>query len=268
MGGLTALTESLGFSDRLSGVIYFGLLLASLFSIRAENDPEGCASSGHTLGLKRLALPHFVLLICAVGYVCFLVLSISLFDRATPLDGRILIPVTWMFIILSVLGLSRISEQFPSWKYPIAVFFLLILFARFMFHVVPNAAVWHVDGQDLSRPQILYDKALSWIRESAPGYKRLYSNTPWTVYLATKRHVQPLEAKEVYTTGVANPAYRQSFIEVVAAVDRGDAIMVIDASYNDPFYRPPTVSELEGVGLVPNEAISTPRFLVYGVGSR
>jgi 4-amino-4-deoxy-L-arabinose transferase-like glycosyltransferase len=256
------LTRCVGFADSTSGALLLGMIALTVALGLCRSQFIVQSGTLGTCGAKWLSL-EVLLMACATAYLAFLVTSISLFDRATPLDGRILIPVSWMLITLAAIGITWVLRSHYRLGMVFSVGFSLLMCGRFLYEVLPDAAAWHSEGIDLSRPVILYDKALGWVRDECPKDKHLYSNTAWSVYLATRRDVKLLQGKEDYTTGVPNKMYSESLTRLVEDVLSSRAVVVMDRLYQDRHFLPPTVNEIESLGLVADAELSTERFLIF-----
>jgi len=208
-------------------------------------------------------LAYLLLVSFALGYIGLLVLSISLFDVASPLDGRMLAPVSWIIITLFVLIFHEAFRNTHLLKSVVASLLLVFFGWRFLFEVVPSISIWSIQGQGLSDRKVQYDPALAWIRNLDSQGLKIYSNTPWTIHLTTRKNVQFLPWKKSYTSGLPNLAYEEDLKEAVEMTANGGSIIVMDVEYLDPFAFPPSFEELTSAGLVLRNDLSSDRFRIY-----
>lgn len=259
--GLFELSTSISIAAISKSVLFIALLIV------------GCIATKRFFPSSDQALPFqskyslllvFLLGLSTFGYVVFLLLSISFLDRATPLDGRILLPATWSLMMILVVLLNLLLRQNRN----IAAGYLVLLYAffwmRLLFDATPLLADLNREGIDLARPEILYNKTLDFVRTEVPQQKIVYSNTPWTVSLVSKRNVRYMPSKTAYTSGVVNQNYEKELNVIAKQVKDGDALVVLDALYSDTVYDPPTQKEIDGLGLVADPNKSTERFIVFG----
>ncbi|MBL8869628.1 MAG: hypothetical protein JNK90_07525, partial [Planctomycetaceae bacterium] len=259
--GLFELSSSVCITAIPKSVIFIAILLVGcVITKRLFPPPEQTSPSQPNTSLLLL----FLLGLSTFGYIVFLMLSISVLDRATPLDGRILLPATWSLMMILLVLLHLLMRQNRN----IVAGYMVVLFAffwiRFLFDATPLLADLNREGIDLARPEILYNKTLDFIRMEVSQEKVVYSNTPWTVSLVSKRNVRYMPSKTAYTSGVVNQNYEKELNAIAEQVKKGEALIVLDALYSDAVYDPPTQQEIEGIGLIAEPIKSTERFRVYG----
>jgi hypothetical protein len=260
--GIAELSSCISIATIPSSILFIAALLIVCLLTRRYFPSLGNLSTTNPRPNLELV---FLLGLSTFGYIIFLVISISFLDRATPLDGRILLPATWSIMMILLVLLQSLQKQIVTLR---AVYFVLIFsffWARFLLDSVPLLADLHREGIDLARPEILYNKTLDFIRTEIPKEKVVFSNTPWTVSLVSKRNVRYMPSKTDYTSGVGNRNYELELREITERVKSGDAILVIDTLYSDAVYDPPTEEEIEETGLIADPNKSTERFRVYGV---
>ena len=259
--GLFELSSSVGIAAIPKSIALIAILLVGcVITKRLFPPPEQALHSQPNQSLLLL----FLLGLSTFGYIVFLMLSISFLDRATPLDGRILLPATWSLMMILLVLLHLLLRQNRS----IAAVYMVVLFAffwiRFLFDATPLLADLNREGIDLARPEILYNKTLDFVRTEVPQEKVVYSNTPWTVSLVSKRNVRYMPSKTAYTSGVVNQNYDKELTAIAEQIKEGDALIVLDALYSDAVYDPPTQKEIDGLGLIADPIKSSERFRVYG----
>ena len=202
-----------------------------------------------------------------VGYLAFLCISISLFDRATPLDSRILLPAIWGVIFLVCESLWATTLQRVGLQ-NVCFWVLLLWFGmRGVYETVPVISGIERDGIGLSTAGVLYDRSLGWVREQCPKNVKVYSNVSWIPWLVCKRPVLQLPSRVDYTSGRPVLDYQLLLDRAVEDVRRGEAIFVIDTEYDDPNYLTPTLKDLVASGLIPASGVPQGRFAVLAGGS-
>ncbi len=265
MQGLRELSAAVAVQGSLIGLLVYGVLFSVLVihSVRSkERGLSGAISDGEVQGSAGTAVGIFL-----TGYVTFLCISISCFDRATPLDARILLPATWalIFLVCEILWVTTLQRL----RLQAACFWLLLLWfgMRGVYETVPVIAGIERDGIGLSTAGVLYDRSLSWVREECPKKVKLYSNVSWIPWLVCKRPVLQLPSRVDYTSGRPVLDYQLLLDRAVEDVRRGEAIFVIDTEYDDPNYLTPTLKDLVASGLIPASGVVTGRFVVLARGS-
>jgi hypothetical protein len=269
--GFHSLAKSVGLESPVIGALIFVLILAIPIGSVARHclgksppDPKGNSCIGDSFKLPS------ILCFNALAYFAFLVLSISLIDRATPLDTRILLPVIWMVpvLVIAVLG------SLPDFLRPIraAGFFVLFILciAQVLWDWTPVAASWNRDGLGLSHVSVRYDRILGKLRKhpdlrGATPRTMTYSNVPWTIYLTSGIHARALPAREDYTSGRPNLEFDRALDEIVSKVKRGEALVVMDTQYTDPYFLPPSHEFFieSDIAQIP-ERQEGDRFLIFG----
>jgi hypothetical protein len=197
-----------------------------------------------------------------IGYPLFLLLSITLLDRATPLDGRILLSSIWALILLFT-WLVHIGLR-DNRVYEVGCWLLIVWFGtRGLVDTLPRLAEWRENGYGLACAEVLYDRNLKYVREVASAETRVYSNVSWSVWLACRRPVSQLESRFDYTSGGANTMFDQSLQGVIREVQQGKAIVVLDRLFADPLVLTPTVEDLRKAGLQERTEEGQSRFVVF-----
>ena len=258
--GLSVICGSLGlqgydYSVLVPLMIAAGGCLASGLLQRSNhgNFETACHSSSLSVRVVGLYL---------IGYPLFLLLSITLLDRATPLDGRILLSSIWALILLFT-WLVHIGLR-DNRVYEVGCWLLIVWFGtRGLVDTLPRLAEWRENGYGLACAEVLYDRNLKYVREVASAETRVYSNVSWSVWLACRRPVSQLESRFDYTSGGANTMFDQSLQGVIREVQQGKAIVVLDRLFADPLVLTPTVEDLRKAGLQERTEEGQSRFVVF-----
>jgi hypothetical protein len=258
--GLETLATAVGFKHHnySIGLPLFAFLLCHLVSkFISKRRPNALivTNNKYPIGLC-IIITHIP---CYLGFLC---LSISLFDRATPLDNRVLLTALWG-LLLAVIAIShrtlRASMATTRW-----FFWLLIAWfaTRGIWEVVPRLADWNKNGIDLACRDVLYDKSLRYVRESLDKQTEIYSNVSWSVWLACRKPVSQLPVRIAYTSGLENSIFGRELDAVCDSVKTGKAIIVFDTQYSDPFVTTPTLIDLETAGLAKMTNFENTRFVI------
>lgn len=249
-------------SQELPGV-FSVLIVLSIFSAVAAGLIRGRISFGRCLK-GRPSLGFVVLSVYFAFYNGFLILSISFFDRATPLDERILLSSIWCLILLTVLLL----DWSLSWDLRVtrwAYYGLICWFGvRGVWDTAPRLVTWGREGYFLACREVLYDDVLRHVHMSLQPGVRVYSNASWSVWLACRREVHQLPVRVDYTSGVPNVDYSSQLDEICGEVLRGAAVVVYDVSYADPLVVTPRLDELKSNGLRCVKEFESARFQILG----
>jgi hypothetical protein len=258
--GVSVICGSLG----LLGHHWSVLVPLMIFSV-------GCLLSAMLQGFKKCSvagggpsstLTVRVIGLYLIGYPMFLLLSITFLDRATPLDGRILLSCVWSLILLFTwlvhIGLrdNRVCE--------VGCWMLIVWFGtRGLVDTVPRLAAWRENGYGVACAEVLYDRNLKFVREVVPPVTRVYSNVSWSVWLACRRRVFQLDSRHDYTSGRENAGFEASLQNVISEVERGEAIVVLDRLFADPMVLTPTVEDFQNAGLGERSDEGRSRFVVF-----
>lgn len=215
--------------------------------------PSRTTSLGPGLGLYALA------------YVAFLLLSISLFDRATPLDERILLPLIWMLPIVAIIAVETVSAGRPRFRFITLILVALLSLGQLFLFWTPRASDWQRDGSGLSHFSVRYDKTLGTLREEGfEDIEAIYSNVPWIVYMTAKVDAWLLPSTEDYTSGERNADYEAQLAGIVQRAAAEEVLVVMDSTYRDAHYLPPNAGYFEDAGLALVAGREGDRFLIFG----
>lgn len=261
--GLSVICGSLGLQGHDNSVLIPVIMAAGgcLASALLRRFSHGSfETDGHSSSLSVRVVGLYL-----IGYPLFLLLSITFLDRATPLDGRILLSCIWA-LILAFTWLVHIGFR-DNRVCEVGCWMLIVWFGtRGLVDTVPRLAAWRENGYGLACAEVLYDRNLKYVREVASAETRVYSNVSWSVWLACRRPVSQLESRFDYTSGEANSMFDQSLQGVIHEVQQGKAIVVLDRLFADPLVLTPTVEDLRKAGLQERTEEGQSRFVVFGRG--
>jgi hypothetical protein len=193
--------------------------LAGLFVLRG-------ADGGMRARLRRLpwAYMGFVVLYCA-----FLLVSISYFDRMTPLNDRILAPayVAWLVSLLWMWS-NAWAPRLNAWPVRgIAVAAWLVLAAL----QLGAGATFFAFERDRTRfTASSWDSAETALAESLPADRVVYSNWPESLYLLTGRLALNLPARVDDTSGQPVPDYQERLLAAVGELKQSGGRLIMFSS--------------------------------------
>lgn len=241
--------------------VYSAAIVLAVFSAVSAGLIGGRISLGRCLrGSPSVGV--VVLLTYFLLYNAFLILSISFFDRATPLDDRILLSSIWCLILLMV----RLVDWSLSWDVRVAQWSCYALICWFsvrgVWDTAPRLVTWGREGYLLACREVLYDDVLRHVRMSLKPGVRVYSNVSWTVWLACRREVRQLPMRVDYTSGVPSADYSAVLRQISDEVLSGAAVVVYDVSYADPLVLTPRLDELQSIGLRGLRGFESGRFQI------
>jgi hypothetical protein len=180
-----------------------------------------------------------------VVYTLTIVASISVFDAATPLDGRILAPL-YAALVPATIGSVAVWWHAPGRREETtrAVAFALVIVVA----LVGVRAITTATGSQDSR--LGYNTA-HWHRSplmrqltSLPGDALLVTNAPEAVYLQTGRHAEALPAKYSSTSLQSDSHYPSKLTALLQRVrQEGGVIAMFTEVHGRPWL--PKVGELE-----------------------
>jgi hypothetical protein len=143
-----------------------------------------------------------IALIFIIGYGLVLLVVMSLFDAAIPLDDRILSPVFAWTLIGGVCGAHRLAT-YPrrrQWLRPMLAIAGVWFAVAQVLHAVPWMMNSHRDGQGYASPTWRQLEILARVR-ALPLPTRIFSNADDVIYLLTDRLAETLPEKvSLFTT--------------------------------------------------------------------
>jgi hypothetical protein len=177
---------------------------------------------------RGLALA-FVLGLHIPVYLGFLVVSLSLFDAATPLDGRILSVISLPEVILFACGLAWLWQRFASkiawWRWGLGLFcaFFLLIGIQDGVSAVKQLST---QGQGFAHQGWRESKTIQAI-QALPEGLILYSNKPTAIYLLTGRasYITPTPTDSV--TGQSRLTYAADRALIQQRVLEGRAVLIL-----------------------------------------
>ena len=188
------------------------------------------------------ALPA-LLLLAAVVYPLFLLISISFADAHVPLDARILLPAyIWALLFLLALCwlVARVRER-PSVAWS-AVVFVLLTASVGADRTTLLARALHTEGADFTRRAWARSETVAYVR-SLPEGMVVYSNGDDALRFLTGRPVEPLPYKVHPCDHKPNPRFKQQMDAMLVKVAKARAVVVYFADITWRGYLP-TQAEL------------------------
>jgi 4-amino-4-deoxy-L-arabinose transferase-like glycosyltransferase len=161
-------------------------------------------------------------------YILFLFVSISLFDASTPLDTRLLSPVTIAEIILTGWGLAWAWRRLAAGRPAVQAGILLLAAALAAGQIIDGraaAAQMARDGLGFANRYTLGSATFQMVRD-LPGSLIVYSNRPTILFLLAGRNAYVTPTSVDSATGQARPDYAASLAEMKQAVQSGRAVLV------------------------------------------
>jgi 4-amino-4-deoxy-L-arabinose transferase-like glycosyltransferase len=197
-------------------------------------------------GAARPARLARMLLLGALTYVAFLVVSISLFDHYTPLDVRILAPA--QVLLLGALAASAGARGAQRRGAAALTTLLLVLLAlggtpELRAQVQANTRY----GSGYLDPRVAQLPALGLVRALDPAV-RVVSNAPELVQLHVGLEAAMLPVIHDRVRDAPNPSFGAEFGTLVQDVAAGRAIVVVFAAFAWRDYLPGEAA-LQGAGL-------------------
>jgi hypothetical protein len=159
----------------------FYLFIAAVFFIFASITLRGTTFTGETHPPAASVLPATCTLF-AMAYLLFLVVSVSFFDAAIPMDFRLILPA---FLALAITVFSLIwsiskirSQRLIRYSF---ILFLLLSFSLNLNSAVLLARYSHETGWGYSSREVQQSELLKYL-ENYPDDLKIYSNGPDVCY--------------------------------------------------------------------------------------
>jgi hypothetical protein len=173
----------------------------------------------------QTALQVVAMLLIAT-YTAFLIISISLFDFSTPLDGRILSPVYTLGLIVVVSlarDVSRLDGYGAVWKAALVATVVVVSFN--LDRTTSAATLLRQEGGGFAARRVVESEAIRLVR-GLPNGVTVYSNDQGMLRFLTGKPAVPIPLKTIRSTGQVNAAYGQQLHAIRGHVMRGDARVV------------------------------------------
>lgn len=207
----------------------------------------------HPPGITATALVFVSLVFCLV-YIAFLFVSVSFLDASTDFDSRILAPIGFFSLIITVsLSVIVITTADPQWiRWGSAVFLVYVIGANVIDHwrVAPDL---HREGFYFSSRKWRESETLAFLR-SAPQGVRIYSNHPHAIGYVLGRRARMLPDKISPLSLKPNQDYPRSLREMCDDLAGTGAIV---AFFEHNRWHLPSAEELQaacGIGIIQRTA--------------
>jgi hypothetical protein len=161
-------------------------------------------------------------------YICFIVISISLFDATTPLDSRILSIIYLPTLILLASALARVwqisNQRYKTLRWLIALFCIAFVLVSIK-DGLDKVNQLRVHGQGFSYQVWSESEAVKAIREMPPI--TIYSDKPTGIFFWTGKssYVVPTPLDAVTTK--PRPNYTSDLERMKSLIQEGKAILVL-----------------------------------------
>ena len=204
-----------------------------------------------------------------VAYCSFLLLSRSLFDRATPFDTRLLAPVVWMLIPAGCLAVQFSVARITESGRAVAVF---LSGACFLASIASSmdAYLYRMEasrsGEIGLNSELEKDRRIHrWLADHS-SKTIIYTNKPWMPYLASKvRPVVSLPLHCDYTSGAINTDFDGEREALRRLLEEKQAVAVYwTGDQHDNAYQCLTLDELKAISS-PNQIRAYDRFVTFGI---
>ncbi len=206
-------------------LIVFGILAG----IRRGSGAEERQASDRNEAIPTLI---WLILLFAITYVLFLVLSISFYDANTPLDDRILSPLYVAGIILTLFAASALLDlagrRARILEIAVAASLLLFIAVSVLADVSPIRR-YRESGIGFTRSAVQRSETIRQI-ENLPEDILIYSNAPEAIYLLTGRNAYPLPRPFLAITQRDNERYAEEVAEMEERIrNDGGALVYFSA---------------------------------------
>lgn len=184
----------------------------------------------HAQRLTTSSLPSPVArtaLIFITGYGLFLLVVISFFDAAIPLDDRVLSPIFAWALIGGVCGAHRLATHPPRgrWLRPLLVIAGVWLAVAQVLQLVPWMVDAHRNGQGYASPYWRQLKILALVR-ALPLPTRIFSNGDDAIYLLTGRLAERLPERMSLFTMEKNDDYEADLLRLRRQLTESNGVIV------------------------------------------
>ncbi len=186
----------------LVGVVFLGLVYGYQFTGRTGINSSVTKSSSHKLKLDLILVTYIVV------YLIFLIFSLAFFDANTPLDNRILSPVFFWVVILSLISLSNLLLQ-TGWKRVTGTIVLIVgvaMMATYSWESSSYIRQGYSEGLGFNNQIWTQSAVIRAVGELKTGLT-IYSNSPEAIYVQTGRPARRVPAKYQTANQRQNPDY-------------------------------------------------------------
>ena len=173
--------------------------------------------------LRRIPWAYMVF---GVLYCAFVVLSISYFDRMTPLNDRILAPayIAWLLILLGMWS-NAWAPGLNAW--PVRGIAVAAWVVLAVLQLRAGATFFAFERDRTRFTASSWDSAETALAESLPPDRVVYSNWPEDLYNFTGRLARSWPAKADPTSGQPVPDYQERLLEAVGEMKQSGGRLIM-----------------------------------------
>jgi len=188
----------------------------------------------------------FSYIIFSIGYILFLLTSISFFDASIEVNARFLLPSFLVFTLASfslVWYFSKTQDQKSIW-------YSFILFIMFSVSINSNSTIeaaikMHDSGRGYSSRYWLDSEIIQVLKDDTDN-RKIYTNGHDVIWFLLKKEVSSIPKNVSRTTNEPYDNYEEQIRQVFAEVNNGTARIIYFNRLNR--WELPTIEELESVG--------------------
>jgi hypothetical protein len=178
--------------------------------------------------IKAESIPPFIVIVFLYipVYAISLVLTTFLFDSATNLTMRFLLPLYPGVVALIVWAFSSAAAASPALRKSL----VLVVGATACLALVSTAVLardLHSKGREFTSQAWRTSDGIAWIRARPAGVK-IYTNAGIVAYFLTGRYVSSVPVELQAVTASPNPAYREELSTLVRDVRRGAVVVIFE----------------------------------------
>jgi len=216
-------------------VIHIGMALILLCFACMLVCKNAHAQQGHR------QLRHFlpaIFVIYAVAYVVFLILSISFFDAATPVDHRLLLPILLPLAAASISVVWSLSETLAQrcvWRGFVG--FVLFSVSINASHAISTAEQIHQQGDGYTARSWAQSEILAYL-SSLPEPTKIYSNGPEVIRFLARKEAVWIPMPVFPGAGRENEHFQDDMATVAEQCADGTAVIAYFTSITWRWYLP------------------------------
>ena len=219
---LWVLPASLDARARTAALIVGVVLVAGTLLLRARKRRSTGGSPG-------LGVPTVCVVLCGflIVYLLFLAAAVTLFDKQTPLDARLLSPVyvASVIMLLAALPGMRVRSVLGDWTRPVAIGLGLLVAAACARRAVLAANEFHRDGYGYSGAAWRESPIMAEVR-SLSSHLEVVTNAPDAIYALTGRNALRVPETMDPNSGRRNDDYAREIAAVRRRLDERRAVLI------------------------------------------
>jgi 4-amino-4-deoxy-L-arabinose transferase-like glycosyltransferase len=178
--------------------------------------------------IEAESIPPFIaiVLLYIPVYAISLVLTTFLFDSATNLTMRFLLPLYPGVVALIVWTFSSVAAASPALRR----YLVLVIGATACLALVSTAVLardLHAKGREFTSRAWRTSDGIAWIR-ARPAAMKIYTNAGIVAYFLTGRYVSTVPVELEAANASPNPAYREELSTLVRDVRRGAVVVIFE----------------------------------------